>query len=465
MSKKIFLIFILVTIFLTGSSFLAGITYDHLITIRTKGTRISSFFNSAKLFKYSQSSAEAVDKEAESDPANILYDAYYYIKENYVKGITPKIEKELIYGAIRGMIKSLDDPFSRFMDPKAYNYFYEENKGQFDGIGATLGIQFYCPLCQNEVKQADTTCKKCGSILSHKQQRVVIIAPLEGTPAFKAGIKPGDIILKINNTSTESMSLDDAVGMIRGPAGTQVTITVQRKVNNKPKQLSFNLTRAVIEVFRLQHKVLSDKRIGYIRMQLFNEKSVPDLDRALTALEDKNIRALILDLRDNPGGLLDSAVDISSRFIAEGPIVGIQGSLPTGSITKDKNKKTEISWTTAKPGEHPFWSGPLVVLINKGSASASEIVSGAIQARKVGKVIGVRSFGKATVQQVFPLEDGSAIALTIATYVTPNKTDISKKGITPDIIVEPEKRELKNKKDLQLNKAVTILKQMLSAQK
>jgi len=334
-------------------------------------------------------------------------------------------ERELTYNAIRGMLRALNDPFTRFLDPEEHKKMREENEGNFVGIGAQLDV--------------------------NSKHQIYIKEPLPDSPAEKAGVKAGDIILKVNDEPITGMDIEDVVKKIRGEEGTKVKLTFLRKGEKKPVEIT--ITRRVVQfrmvTFRMEDEV---NKLGYIRLYQFNEQSDAQLDQALTKLENQGMRGLILDLRSNPGGLLDVAIDIGSRFIPGGPVVIIQER--GGSRTPHYVKES-------KHNQHKTY--PLVVLVDDHSASASEIVAGAIRDNKVGTLVGTRTFGKGRVQTIMPLNDGSAVAITTAKYLTPSGTDINKVGIKPDVVVEvPDDADLTDpKKDPQLLKAEEVLKEKL----
>jgi carboxyl-terminal processing protease len=272
----------------------------------------------------------------------------------------------------------------------------EETKGRFEGLGIEITLK--------------------DGVLS-------VVSPIEDTPAFKAGILAGDQILKIEGESTKNFTLMDSVKRMRGPKGTKITITIMREGFTKPRD--FTLVRDVIPVRSVRHELL-EKQYGYIRISQFQEKTDSDFDKAIKALEEANkgsLKGLILDLRNNPGGLLDQAVKISDRFIDSGLIVSVEG--------RKEDQKLKFH---AHP-QDTIKNYPMVVLVNGGSASASEIVAGAIQDHSRGIIIGTQTFGKGSVQTIFPLKDGSGLRLTTARYFTPSGRSIQAKGITPDITV------------------------------
>lgn len=350
------------------------------------------------------------------------------IKKNYVEEVK---DKNLIYGAIKGMLQSLD-PHSSFMPPEVFKEMQVETKGEFGGIGIQIGI---------------------------KDGMLTVIAPIEDTPAYKAGVKAGDKIIKINGEPTKDLSLHDAVTRLRGAKGTSVTITLLRKEWGSPRDIT--IQRDIIKIHSVKSRTLEDG-IGYIRLTQFHEQTGADLEKALKALEKENINSLILDLRNNPGGVLDISVDVSSRFLPPGKLVV--------SIKGRKEVKKEYHTSNSKK----YYDYPMVVLVNEGSASASEIIAGALKDHARAVLVGTKTFGKGSVQTVIPLSDGSGLRLTTARYYTPKGTSIHTTGITPDIIVKPQPRkevpkdkepeieethiEVSKEEDIQLQRAIDIIK-------
>ncbi|MGB9712084.1 MAG: S41 family peptidase [Dissulfurimicrobium sp.] len=313
------------------------------------------------------------------------------VQRNYVEEVNPQ---KLIYGAIQGMLTSLD-PHSSFLTPDEYKELQVETKGVFSGIGIEISM---------------------------KDGIITVVSPIEGTPADKAGLKANDKIIKIGNKSTKDMTLMEAVKLLRGERGTKVTITVFRDGWTQPKD--FTITRDVIPIKSVHSRMLEDG-YGYIRISNFQTNTTSDFEKALSELEGKSggLKGLVLDLRNDPGGLLDQAVSISNEFINKGLIVYTDGRMPDQKMRFD-----------ARPKKH-VRKYPIVVLVNEGTASASEIVAGALQDHKRAIIMGTQTFGKGSVQTIIPLEDGSAVRLTTARYYTPNGRSIQAKGITPDIVV------------------------------
>jgi len=325
----------------------------------------------------------------------LFSEALSLVRKNYVEEVKPK---ELIYGSIKGMLSSLD-PHSSFMTPEQYKEMQVDTKGEFGGIGIQIGI---------------------------KDSMLTVIAPIEDTPAYKAGIKAGDKIIKINNDFTKDMSLQDAVSKMRGVPSSMVKITIIREGWKETRD--FTITREVIKIKSVKSKTLEDG-IGYIKVNQFQEQTSSDLAQAMEKLTEENINSLVLDLRNNPGGLLNSAIDVSSQFLSSGKLVVFIKDKKGEKIEYRSNKNTVNS------------AIPMVVLVNQGSASASEIVAGALKDWNRAVVIGTQTFGKGSVQSVVPMNDGSALRLTTAKYYTPKGISIQSTGITPDIVV---KAEIKN---------------------
>jgi carboxyl-terminal processing protease len=312
------------------------------------------------------------------------------IEENYVE---PKDSQELIYGAIKGMVRSLD-PHSSFMTKEEHQELMQETKGRFTGIGIEITI---------------------------KDHILTVVSPIEDTPAYRAGLKAGDKIIMIEDKSTKDMSLLDAVKQIRGPKGTKVQLKIMRQ--DEPRPLDFSIVRDVIPLMSVKHHLLTPE-IGYVRISNFQSKTTEDLSSALEGLEKgRHLKGLVLDLRNNPGGLLTQAIEVSDLFLDSGLIVTTRGRRTSQDIRAEAHKNDT-------PRHYP-----IVVLINGGSASAAEIVAGALQDNKRALILGTRSFGKGSVQTILPLSDGSGLRLTTSLYYTPSGKSIQSSGITPDIEV------------------------------
>jgi len=332
----------------------------------------------------------AVADSQEYQDLRLFTEALTIIKNSYVEEVNTQ---DLIYGALKGMLGTLD-PHSGFMPPDEYKEMQIDTRGEFGGLGIQIGI---------------------------KKGMLTVIAPIEDTPAWKAGIKAGDKIIKVDGESTRDMTLFEAVKKMRGPRGTTVTITIVREGWKEPRD--FTITRDVIKIKSVKYKVVDDG-IGYVKINQFQERTASELENALKSLKEKKIDSLVLDLRNNPGGLLKSAVDVTEQFLPpDRLVVYIKGR----SV-----KKTEYM----TKGDRPYYDLPMIVLVNHGSASASEIVAGALKDWKRAVLLGVQTFGKGSVQSVIPLSGGSGLRLTTAKYYTPNGISIQNEGIEPDIVVK-----------------------------
>jgi len=341
------------------------------------------------------SDVSLAEKDNETDDLykqlELFSDAVSLIRSDYVE---EPGSKDLIYGAMTGMLSSLD-PYSQFMDPEMYNEMRIETEGEFGGIGIEITI---------------------------KDDLLTVITPIDDTPAYKVGLKAGDKIVKINGEITKDLTLMGAVKKLRGKPGTDVEVTVLRE--SEKKLLDFAITRSIIKIESIKKAEIIEQGIGYIRLSDFQEKTHRELEKSLRELEDKGMEGFILDLRNNPGGLLEAAIDTAGKFLEPDKII---------VSTKGRVKNQNIMFKSRKKNKHLDY--PMVVLINGGSASASEIVAGAIQDHKRGILIGTKSFGKGSVQTVVPLSDGSAVRLTTSKYFTPEGRSIHGEGIEPDIVV------------------------------
>ena len=326
------------------------------------------------------------------------------IQSEYVDEKSPQ---DLIYGALRGMLSALD-PHSQFMDPDEYKDLKTETEGKFGGLGVEISL---------------------------KDSLLTVIAAVEDTPAWRAGIKAGDRIVKIGHEVTRDMNLDDAVKRLRGQPGTKVTITILRESEDLVKD--FVITREIIHVDNIKAPHIIDDHIGYVRLTEFRENSYVELHQALKKLKTQGADSLILDLRNNPGGLLDVAIKIAEDFLPVGKTIVSTKGRHSSENTQSKSENDK--------GEFLNW--PMAIMINEGSASGSEIVAGALRDNKRAVLVGVKSFGKGSVQSVISLPDGSGLRLTTARYFTPSGVCINGIGITPDVVIE--KNKLKEGKDAQ----------------
>lgn len=315
------------------------------------------------------------------------------IRENYVDQDKTSY-KDLVYGALRGMLQSLD-PHSQFMDSEAYKDMMDETAGQFGGLGIVIGL---------------------------KDNLLTVISPMEDTPAFRAGIMAGDKILEIDGAPTDGFSMQEAVKRLRGEAGTKVTLRVLRAKSGDLKNIE--IERADIKVATVKDAKTLEPGIGYVRITQFNDPTAGALQKELDKLMKENIKALVLDLRDNPGGLLSSAIDVSSKFLKRNVVV----------VSTQGRSEKDTQTYKARRGSR-YLDMPLAILINGGSASASEIVAGALKDHHRAVLIGEKSFGKGSVQSILPMNQGTALRLTTAKYYTPSKMVIHERGIEPDIVV------------------------------
>ena len=355
---------------------------------------------------------------------SLFWDVWKVLQEKYVNA-EQVTDQEMVYGAISGMLAATGDPYSVFMPPKEADDFTQEISGEFGGIGAEIGI---------------------------RNEQLVVVAPLKNTPADRAGLKPGDAIIKIDNSSTEGLSTENAVKKIRGLKGTKVTLSIFRE--GWPDTKDIEITRDVIQIPTLDWKMLNDAgkedtngEILYIQLYNFYEKAPLLFYQALVEAVEKDPQGVILDLRNNPGGYLDASVNIAGWFMERGSVV------VTEKFRSEDNGHTEFK----AQGMPIFKDVPTVVLINEGSASASEILAGALKDNNGTKLVGKKSFGKGSVQELIPLKANALVKITIAHWLTPNGTIIDKNGITPDVEVSLTEEDLKNERDPQLTKAVETL--------
>ena len=350
----------------------------------------------------------------------LFIDAMKVVQNQYIE---PVENKKLVYGALKGMLGSLD-PYSSFLEPDLTQELHIETRGEFHGVGMEITL---------------------------KDGIITVVSPIEETPAWNAGIKTGDKIIEINGESTKGFSTFEAAQKLRGPKGTEVTISVLRTGASDLKK--FTLVRDVIKVKSIKEKDL-EGNLAYVRIRDFQERTAADLSTVLQSLNEKNIDGIILDLRNNPGGLLSSAIDVSELFLPKGKLI----VYTQGREESDKN--------TFNSRKNPVWSKPLVLLTNQGSASASEILVGALKDNmKEITIIGAKTFGKGSVQNLIPLKDGSSLKLTIAHYYTPSGICIEGKGIEPDVAIEMPEDTIVipgDAGDLQFDKALEVLRKIVS---
>ena len=346
---------------------------------------------------------------------SLFWDAWHLVEEKYV-GRQDLDTQKMLYGAIAGMVKGVGDPYTVFMDPEENRQFMEGMTGEFEGIGAELGMR--------------------DNILT-------VIAPLEGTPAQKAGLKPGDKIVKINDKLTTDLSVDEAVVLIRGPKDTEVSLTVMRDEWSDAREIK--IIRGTIKIPVIDFKMVDN--IAQIKLYEFNQNSADEFDKvAQKIVGQRNVKGIVLDMRNNPGGYLDLSVDIAGWLLPSGQVVAIEDY---GNGKKDQYRTS---------GNGSLKNIPLVVLINQGSASAAEILAGALRDNRQILLVGEKSFGKGSVQQLQDLLDGSSLKVTVAKWLTPSGKSIQDQGLEPDIKVEMTEQDAQAGRDPQMDKAMEVVK-------
>lgn len=331
--------------------------------------------------------------------------------------LQPVDATQLVDGAIKGMVGSLNDPYSVYLDPKTYAQLNEQIKGSFGGLGILVGV---------------------------KEEYLTVVRAYKGTPAAKAGIIAGDIITKIDDRDARGIDLETAISLMRGEVGSKVTLTLERKDSEEPEQFTRELIREEISVPTVESQVLPGTSIGYAVISQFTEHTSEEMKENLAKLQKEQVKGLILDLRDNPGGELIAAVNVAKNFIPKGPIVFIDYRFGRDQEFSSEGRTAQL---------------PLVVLINGGSASAAEILAGAVKDTSAGTLVGAKTFGKGIVQTVFPLDNGAGLKLTTARYLTPNRNDIHEIGIEPDVLVQTEENGVI---DVQLDRAIELMKQKIA---
>lgn len=357
---------------------------------------------------------------------SLFWEAWQKLQEKYVDPAKFNTEN-MIYGAISGMVNSLGDPYTVFFDPDESKTFLEDVSGRFEGVGMEIGS---------------------------KNNQLQVIAPLEGTPAEKAGLRPGDKIIKIDDTFTINLTIDEAVKLIRGPRGTEVALSIIREGWNAPEE--FKIKRALIEVPSLKMEMISssgqadgEKDVAYIKLYQFSENASYDFTKAALDILNSPAKRIILDLRSNPGGYLEIAQNIAGWFLEKGQTV----------VVEDFNNRQKQAVYAAE-GNSKLSHYPLVVLINQGSASASEILAAALRDNRGVKLIGETSYGKGSVQELESLSKNSSLKITVADWLTPKGEKITGVGLEPDVEVELTDEDYQNNKDPQLDKALEIIKEL-----
>lgn len=347
---------------------------------------------------------------------SLFWKAWDLLKQKYVDEANLD-SKKLLYGAIQGMLQATGDPYTTFLEPEKNKKFNEDIKGSFEGIGAELGV---------------------------KNGILTVVSPLQGSPAEKAGLKAGDKILKVNDKNTSEMTVDEAVDNMRGPKGTEVKLTIFREGSEETQDIT--IKRDVINVKSVKLE-MKENNIAYIKISVFGDETTKEFNQAVNEVTRSNAKGMIIDLRSNPGGYLDDAVDIASRMLPKGKTVVIEES-------GDKSRKEIMT-----RGGDLLSSVKTVVLINEGSASASEILTGALKDNRDNvTIVGKKSFGKGSVQELVQMPENSAVKITVARWLTPKGDQINEKGIEPNIDVELTNDDYQNNRDPQLDKAMELLK-------
>jgi carboxyl-terminal processing protease len=407
---KLLLMALLVLLVVTGSFGAGMVFYARFLVSRTDVAALSL----AGVTQLSQTAPTDTPREFAT-----FWEAWSFLENQYYGQIPP--DSERVYGAIRGMVNAFGDQHTAFIDPARAAVMSENIKGSFEGIGATLRLD--------------------------EAQRLIIVEAMPDRPAFKAGVRPDDVVLKVNGTPVKGLSLYEVVALIRGPAGSKVILTLGREGEKKPFEIQ--IVRAKIEIEVVESKMLDHDaaQIGYVRLAQFSSGASRKVARAIKTLLDQGATAIIFDLRGNPGGLLSEAVDVSSLFVNEGTVV------------IEKLKDGEEKRFEAENHPHVAVELPLVILVNGGSASASEIVAGAMQDLKRATLIGEQTFGKGSVQLPHDLSDGSELRVTIAEWLTPSGRQIHGQGIAPDLAVEMTVEDMEQQLDPQLDAAIEFLQE------
>lgn len=362
------------------------------------------------------SGLQAFTKQPSGVDFSLFWDAYKTLQQKFID--PTKIDNQkMLYGAIGGMTDSLGDPYTEFFNPQDAQMFQQDLTGSFEGIGVEIGV---------------------------KKDLLTVIAPLKGTPGQQAGLESGDTIVKINGKDSTNMSAEEAVTLIRGPKGTSVTLTILRDGWSSPKD--FKITRDTIKVPSVEWS-LKDNDVAYIQIYQFDDTLPADFETIALKILQSPAKKIVLDLRNNPGGYLSAAQDIAGWFLQKNQTVTIEDF--------GKGRQPQIYKTD---GNSDFVNYPIVILMNQGSASASEILAGALRDNRNVQLIGTRSFGKGSVQEVADLSDGSFLKVTIAHWLTPKGNSISEVGLAPDVKVNITDQDITQKKDPQLDKALEIIK-------
>lgn len=399
-----------IAVVMSGTAYLAGFGTSWLMN------------NQVNLADAAQAVTSTADGGSEAVEFDVFWEALRIVRRQFY-GEVPE-GQAVTHGAIRGVLRTLGDPNTLLIDSQTAEIERSQLEGEFEGIGAVVSM--------------------------NEDGQLVVVSPMDGQPAEEAGLMAGDIVLEVDGRDIAGMSLTDAVLLIRGPRGTTVTLTVLRP--GAQNTLTFEIVRARIETPTVTQRILEDApQVGYIRLALFGERTVSELQAAVRDLQGQGAKAFIVDVRNNPGGFLSSAVEVSSQFVADDVIV-----------TEKWNDGRERPFRARRGGILTDSSVPLVLLVNRGSASASEILAGAVQDLGRGIIVGEETFGKGSVQQVYNLSDDSQLNVTVAHWLTPNGDDIDEQGILPDIVVTPTQEQLDADEDVQLKRATEVIQNRLT---
>ncbi|MCK4591863.1 S41 family peptidase [Candidatus Parcubacteria bacterium] len=414
-SKKIILVFLII-----ATSFSAGFAVNDFIDSLNDKNNIKGLINIGVQNDQNKAGLDfwnILDEEDENEiekraDFSVFWEAWRMIEDKYT--LEDLDYEKMVFGAVSGMVDSLGDPYTVFLSPQDKIMFEQDMKGSFSGIGAEIGF---------------------------RDKFLTVIAPLKGSPAEKAGLLSGDKILKVDETEIIGMNIDEAVSTIRGEKGTMVKLTIGRDELDELKEIE--IVRDIIKIETVEWEI-KNKNIAYIRISQFKEETIDEFDSQIDDIIVNDPKGIIIDLRNNPGGYVSTLEDIASRFLDNGDIIFVE----------DFGNKKEVYKAS---GNNKFNSIPIVVLINEGSASASEIFAGALKDNNGAKLVGKTTFGKGLVQEMQNLKDGSALKITVAKWLTPSGLDINKDGIKPDYEVEITLEDYENNKDPQLEKALDIL--------
>lgn len=401
------LIAIVVAVMIVGGAFLGGYAVSQAVLARNIAPTVPTL-------PLTQNLTDQSPSEFKQDMP-VFWEAWKLVNENFYT--QPLDQEKMTYGAVGGMVEALGDVHTAFVDPKRAEYLRSQLQGSFEGIGATVEMV---------------------------NGRLTVVAPIKGAPAEKAGLQAGDVILQVDDTPIVNMDVSEAIALIRGPKGTQVRLKVQRGSN---PATDYTITRNTIQVPEITSKMLEDDTIAYIELSEFGEKAKPELRQALSEALAKNPKALIFDLRGNPGGYLTTAIEVASEFLPKDQVVLVE---------KFKNGDKKLYKST---GDGLATKIPMVLLVNEGSASASEILSAAMRDYNRATIIGQKTFGKGSVQTVHELSDNSQLRVTIANFYSPKENVINHVGVTPDVeIPDPTDYERSKQIDPQLQKAIDMIK-------